>query len=92
MKTIIKRISVVLLFIVLFGTVSYYSSQYTKTNCTVLQATETGAIIEDLQGHIWYYETGGFHKGERVTMKMHSNYTDGYIEDDIILAVVKRDC
>lgn len=81
-----------LLFIVLFGIVGYYSSQYTKTNCIVLQTTETGVIIEDLQGHIWHYEAGGFYKGEHVTMKMHSNNTDGYIEDDVILAVVKCDC
>ena len=92
MRTIIKGITIISFIVALFAIGGYYDTHYTKKDCTILSATETGIIIQDLQGHTWYYEAGGFHRGEHVTMKMHSNNTDGYVEDDIILAVVKCDC
>jgi len=92
MKNIIKGIITILIITTVFAIGGYYDAHYSKKDCIILSVAKNKIAIQDPQGHIWHYETSGFSKGERVTMKMHSNYTDGYIKDDIILAVVKCDC
>lgn len=65
----------------------HYDTHYTKKDCEVIAVTETEIVIEDPQKHIWKYETKDFSKGDIVTLKMYTNNTEGYIEDDVIIKV-----
>lgn len=68
----------------------YYDTHYTKKDCKVIAASRTGAMIEDPQGHLWYYEGEGFSQNEILTLKMHTNYTDNFIDDDVIEKIEKN--
>lgn len=67
----------------------YYDTHYTKKDCKVIATAGNTVIIEDPQGHIWHYEGTGFSQNETLTLKMHTNYTDNFIDDDVIETIKK---
>lgn len=85
-----KKILGLILILVLFCAASHYEHNYTRDNCKVIEASPTGALIEDRCGFTWYYEGEGFEIGEVVDLKMHDAFTSAYIDDDVIKKVVKK--
>ena len=69
---------------------SRFEHGYTRDNCKVIEATATGAIIEDRTGNTWYYEAEGFNVGDIVDMRMHDNWTPSQIKDDKIMKVIRK--
>lgn len=92
MKKTTAIISAVLLLIGFVGA-CHVEHNYTRKECAVIAATDTGAIFEDACGWQWYweYEEGEqFKVGEVANLKMHDNFTSAYIDDDVIKKVVKK--
>lgn len=83
-----RTVLTIAIFAMMFGTACHYEHNYTKRNCKVTEATETGAMIVDSKGWGWYYEGEGFEVGQTVDLKMHDNFTNADNEDDIIKKVV----
>ena len=73
---------------IMFG--GYYENNYTRHECKVIEASGEGCIIEDRCGFTWYWEENGFNVGDTVEMKLNTNGTASYIEDDIIKSVIKK--
>ena len=85
-----KKILVAILIIGAFVGVSYIEHNYTRDNCVVIEASETGCLIRDEVGEQWYWEGEGFEVGDEVKMKMFDNLTSAYIVDDEIKEVIKK--
>lgn len=88
-----KKILIVTLFIIMFLGCCYVEHNYTRDNCTVIEATEQGCLIECQCAEFWFWEyepTGTrFQIGDIVDLKMYDNCTSAYIQDDIIKSVRK---
>ena len=84
-----KILIAVLLFGLLCG-ISYHEHNYTRYDCQVIEATPYGAIFEDQCGFTWAVEGEGYEIGQVVDLKMHDNFSNAYIEDDVIKKVVKK--
>jgi len=85
-----KRMFILFIAImIMLGTVMHIEHNYTRDNCIVVEATESGVLIEDLEGHLWYWEGRDFAVNDAVRMKMHDSFSSAYSIDDIIKKVEK---
>ena len=84
-----KIIFAIVCMSVLFG-VSHYENNYTRESCVVVKAYDGMATIEDSRGFTWDYEGGNLNVGDVVDLKMHTNNTTSYIDDDVITKVVMQ--
>ena len=86
----VKKVLIGLVILVGFAGASYYEHNYTRDNCETILTTKSGiTVFRDKTGHHWEYETTDYKVGEKVHLKMHDNYTNAYIGDDIIKEIVK---
>ena len=85
-----KQILIAILIGIGICTLSYFDHNYTRPDCVVVEASPTGAIFEDECGFTWYVESEGYEVGQIVDLKMHDNFSSGYIYDDVIKKVVKK--
>ncbi len=84
-----KAIVIVLIMIALIGVV-HHEHNYTMNDCVVVEASQSGALIEDkASGELWYVEEEGYTVGDEVVVKMYDNYTSAYIYDDKVMRVIK---
>jgi len=84
--------AVCLLFIVCFVWFSYIESHYTRKGEIVeLDECMDIVVIEDTTGNLWecFDDTEKFNVGDKVIVKMFTNYTDDKIEDDEIIFPIK---
>lgn len=84
-----KNVLVVVLLVCLYCVASWYECNYTRTDCVVIEATETGAIFEDKCGFTWYVECEGYQVGDKADLKMFNNHTDNCIDDDEVKDLVR---
>ena len=83
-----KTVIITMVAALAFG--GYYSSNYTRKDCTVIQYYDNCATFEDRTGHRWdAYIDDGIEVGQKYDLKMHTNYTPDDCEDDIIKGVVR---
>ena len=84
-----KVIMIVLIVIALVGVI-HHEHNYTMSDCVVVEASQSGALIEDrASGEQWYVEDEGLTVGDEVQMLMYDNYTSAYIYDDKAMRVIK---
>lgn len=89
----IKTIVLLTIVTMLFLTVSYLEPRYQRTDCTVVAIEEDNlVVVEDGCGYEWtYYADDEVPRvGDTITLKMHTNNTTNYIDDDVILEVVAQ--
>ena len=85
-----KLVVSAILLVTLFCGVSYTAHNYTREDCIVIQATETGAIFKDKCGFTWYVECEGYSVGDVADLKMYDNGTDSNINDDEVKGLVRK--
>lgn len=85
-----RRIVSAILLVALFCGVSYTTHHYTRKNCVVVEATETGAIFKDTCGFTWYVECEGYSVGDVADLKMYDHCTDSNIDDDEVKGLVRK--
>lgn len=84
-----RNVLVIMLLVGMFCGASYYEHNYTRQDCVVIEATETGAIFEDKCGFTWYVDCEGYEVGDKADLKMYDNGTVSYIDDDEVKDLVR---
>lgn len=86
------NILALLITLVLFLLASYYEPRYERTDCVVTEVRGNEVVVEDRCGYVWcyYVEDEAPSVGDVVTLKMHTNNTVDYIDDDVVLDVVAQ--
>ena len=75
----------------MYYVVGYIECNYTRQDCVVVEATETGAIFEDKCGFTWYVDCEGYEVGDKADLKMYNNHTDNCIDDDEVRGLKRVD-
>lgn len=70
-------------FFLLIGKAGDIENHYWREG-EVVEKIGSVLIIEDQYGDVWEYEDSNFQLGQHVKMKIFTNCTDGYIDDDEI--------
>jgi len=78
-----KGVTIIVFLFLAVGICGWYETHYTRTG-TVVRMRDDVAIIEDTCGFEWGYEDESLKVGDNVKMRMCTNGTDCYVEDDII--------
>jgi hypothetical protein len=92
-KHTIKTIVLLTIVVTLFLIISYCEPRYQRTDCTVVAIEENNlVVVEDTCGYTWtYYADNEVPTvGNTITLKMHTNHTTDYIDDDLILEIVAQ--
>lgn len=80
----VKTTIIVLVFcVVIPGICGNIETHYTR-EATVVAIQGNKVIVEDTRGNEWSFYGGGFVEGDKVKMRMFTNYTDSNIYDDEI--------
>ena len=78
------------LFVCLPAVGGKIETEYKRDNCLVIRVENDVVSVEDNCGYVWKYTAEEPTKvGDRVTLRMHTHWTDT-IEDDMIVKVVKK--
>ena len=84
-KTMLIILSAVIAFEVGVLTAANWAEvHYTRHDCTVVSYVEDVVVVEDKTGNEWEIIAEGLEIGDKVDLKMHTNFTDDYIYDDIV--------
>lgn len=89
-----KKIALVLVFVLMFGVCSYIEHNYTRKDCEIVRVENGVVTFEDKCGFYWDWENGEneyFEVGDFVDLKMNDNCSSGYVGDDVITKVVFHD-
>lgn len=78
-----KIISVIAVIAILAG-VGYVNTHYTRPNCRVMEVSGEIITVEDKGGNIWEFYGEGYRVGDRVNLRMYTNYTADFTDDEII--------
>ena len=74
----------------------YYTHNYKRTNCTIVEKGDGILTIQDKSGFHWYWcveddSSLEFYKsmsiGDKVTLDMYDNGTENIVEDDVIKGI-----
>lgn len=79
-----KKIVLGVMLIVMVIATSYMQNFYTLKDCTVYQINDGYASVEDFCGWAYDFKANDLKVGDVVELKMHNNYTERYINDDIV--------
>ena len=83
MRQMMTNIMVVVIIISTLAIASFIETTYTRD--AVVDKTEGLSVhFVDTTGRGWWYDGCYAEVGEEVTLIMHNNHTDDYVEDDII--------
>lgn len=78
-----KIVSVIAVIVILAG-VGYVNTHYTRPNCRVMEVSGEVITVEDKGGNIWEFYGEGYRVGDRVNLKMYTNCTADFTDDEII--------
>ena len=82
-----KTMLIILSAVIAFGMLTvanWVEVHYTRHDCTVVSYVEDVVVVEDKTGNEWEFIAEGLEIGDKVDLKMHTNFTDDYIYDDIV--------
>ena len=82
-KFIIGLVAFCFAFILLPGIAGYFEHHYTR-QAEVIEVRGDVVLVEDTSGFEWEFYGKGFEVGQKVEMKMHTNFTHDTIFDDEI--------
>ena len=88
----VKNTLLVLVVIALVLFCGWMEPRYEREDCVVTEVRGNEAVAEDRCGYVWcyYVEDEAPSVGDVVTLKMHTNNTVDYIDDDVVLDVVAQ--
>ena len=89
MEFVVGLVAFCFLFIVLPGIAGYFEHHYTR-QAEVVEISGDVVTVEDTCGFEWEFYGDGYEVGQKVEMKMFTNYTHGEIFDDEIIKVEIR--
>lgn len=78
---------IILSAVIAFGMLTaanWVEVHYTRHDCTVVSYVEDVVVVEDKTGNEWEIIAEGLEIGDKVDLKMHTNFTDNCIYDDIV--------
>ena len=84
-----KKVINVILVAMVVVSASYVMVHYERPNCKVVEISDGVVTVADKSGNVWEFYGENFRVGERVTLKMHTNYSADFT-DDVILDVEKN--
>lgn len=87
MKQMIGATLAVLFFFCAVGLAGTAEHNYTRKDCEVVSVQGSHVTVEDKCGYLWSFDDYGYEVGDTVTLKMHTNFTHGTINDDYITGV-----
>ena len=87
MKQFICGLLVVLVFTFIVGCVGGIEHNYIRPDCEVIAVGRGVVTVEDKGGNVWEFEGSGYCVGDKVDLKMHTNFTHNTFEDDYIVKV-----
>lgn len=79
-----KKIASVIAVIAILMCVGYVNTHYTRPNCRVMEVSGEVITVEDKGGNTWEFYGEGYRVGDRVTLKMYTNCTAEFTDDEII--------
>lgn len=82
-----KTMLIILSAVIAFGMLmvaNWAEVHYTRHDCTVVSYVEDVVVVEDKTGNEWEIIAEGLEVGDKVDLKMHTNFTDDCIYDDIV--------
>ena len=87
-----KNTLLVLVVIALVVLAGWMEPRYERKGCEVVSVEGCVVEVEDACGYVWSYyaEDKTPSIGDVVTLKMHTNNTTDYIDDDVVLNVVPQ--
>ena len=86
-RTIIKRIMMLITIILLLVLSSYIDTHYTR-DARVDSIENNVVTFIDTCGYIWEAtDVDNIVEGQTVVLKMHTNHTDSIISDDVIVGI-----
>lgn len=83
---LLKTIMILAVFVLPSGVAGYFETHYTR-DALVTSVNGNTVLAVDTTDNIWCFESAGFRKGDSVTLKMFTNYTDSIITDDEVINV-----
>ena len=88
----VKNTLLVLVVIALVLFCGWMEPRYEREDCVVTEVRGSEVVVEDRCGYVWcyYVEDEAPSVGDVVTLKMHTNNTTDYIDDDVVLDVVAQ--
>ena len=88
-KFIIGFVAFCFAFILFSGIAGYFKHHYTR-QAEIVEVFGDVVLVEDTCGFEWEFYGDGFEIGQKVEMKMHTNFTHNTIFDDEIEKVERR--
>lgn len=85
MKQFIFSLILVVTFVMVVGCVGYIEHSYTRPDCEVVAIKQGVITVQDKGGNVWQFEGWGYRIGDKVDLKMHTNFTHNTFADDYIV-------
>ena len=83
----LRAIIRITIFATLIAMVGYVECHYTQ-DATITALGEDGEVVfVDARGEEWSFFGEGYEVGQEVRVTFYTNYTDGYIYDDVVYTV-----
>ncbi len=87
MKQFIFSLILVVAFVMAVGCAGGIEHNYTRPDCEVIAVSRGVVTVEDKGGNVWEFEGSGYCVGDKVDLKMHTNFTHNTFTDDYIVNV-----
>ena len=81
---------IVILFVILPSIAGHIETTYERKNCEVITISNNEVIVKDSNDNTWSFyvdDNSELKLHDIVTLKMHTNFTDDIISDDIVKGV-----
>lgn len=83
----LRVIAIMTVFVTLVAMVGYVECHYTQ-DATITALEEDGEVVfVDARGEEWSFFGEGYEVGQEIRVTFYTNYTDGYIYDDVVYTV-----
>ena len=86
----IARLCMIIITVICLITIGYSMNYYTRYDCVVYSIEDNIITVEDNGGQLWSFiaeDNHSYKQFDKVNLKMHNNYTEDNIQDDIIMEV-----
>lgn len=90
LEMICGTLLMVTLFVILPSIAGHIETTYERKNCEVITISNNEVIVKDSNDNTWSFyvdDNSELKLHDIVTLKMHTNFTDDIISDDIIKGV-----
>lgn len=85
-----KNLCIIVIMIIAFVSIGYSMNYYTRYDCVVYSIEDNIITVEDNGGQLWSFiaeDNHHYKQFDKVDLKMHNNYTEGNVQDDIVIGV-----